>query len=692
MKKSMTMLYMTVVLTVGLFLSASAAHDHGVPNDSYTYWKGTGSPKAVYTRPMYTVREVITARTTGTTAFEQLTDVCADPWGRLYLLDGKASRLVITDSEHKFLREITSINLGGKETDFTGAKGVYVHSNGDIYLSDTNNQRVLVMDEHGKTLDVFLKPDSVLIPEEYQFKPLKVEVDSKGYTYILSDGSYYGAMLYAPDKTFMGFYGANSVRNGLLGTLENLWNRIFMNNIKRAQINSRLPYCFSDISIDSEGFVYTATGFTDKTQQSEQLRRLNPGLGKNILPVVNFADAGHNTSFLPMGILYQDMTGIAVDGDGFFFGLDSVYGKVFIYHKDNGLLSVFGGGMKKGSQVGSFQLGSAIAVSGTDILICDSVKNTITIFKETEYGTLVRLACKTRAESDWAAVLALDKNCQQAYSGIARTSLERGDTHAALEYAHQGFDREIYALAFKEVRHDFLSKYFLPLFLGAILLIGAILTAVMLSMRRKVSVIKNPCLKLMVSVPFHPVDSFTDLKEKNLGSVKLSTLLLLTFYILSISEVLLGGFLFTYLDTSGFNSLLVLVRSVGLVVLWTVINWAVCSLFEGKGRLNEIFTVACYSLIPMMAGQILYIVLSNIMLPAEAEFLGILKMVTLLYTLLLITIGTVKIHDFEGKRFIGTTALTIFGIAVAVFLMIMVGILVQQFAAFIGTLTTELTS
>ena len=134
-----------------------------------------------------------------------------------------------------------------------------------------------------------------------------------------------------------------------------------------------------------------------------------------------------------------------------------------------------------------------------------------------------------------------------------------------------------------------------------------------------------------------------------------------------------------------------LARSVGLIVLWIVSNKAVCTLMEGKGRLRDIAIVTCYSLIPVILGRVLFLVLSNILLPSEAEFLGILQTVMFLYTLLLLTIGTIKIHDYSMGRFLGTSALTVFSIAVIVFLVIMIGILMQQFFGFLVTLFLEMT-
>ena len=152
----------------------------------------------------------------------------------------------------------------------------------------------------------------------------------------------------------------------------------------------------------------------------------------------------------------------------------------------------------------------------------------------------------------------------------------------------------------------------------------------------------------------------------------------------------MGGFAFTYFDPSSYNALLVLLKTVGLVVLWTIANWAVCTLFGGKGNMKEIFSVMCYSLIPSLLGSLVYIVCTNVLVPDEATFLTVLTVICTGYTLILLAAGSIIVHDYGLGKFIGTTLLTLLGCAIVVFLLIAVGILLQQTGGFIATLYSEI--
>ena len=687
-----------------LSFSALAAETQ-VPYENYTYWRDTnskGSRKEVYSKPMYQVKTVLDAATIGTEAFEQLSDVCIDQNGNIYILDGGGSRIIVLDSKYSLIKEINSLNLAGESISFEGAQGIFVRSDGLIYLCDTENARVFLTDINGAVSQVISKPVSPLIPEDFRFRPLEAMNDSDGYIYILSSGSYYGALLYTSDGQFVSFYGANAVNLGITQVFSNIWNRIFINTAKKSASARALPFCIVDICIDRDDFVYTATGNTTDSSRIEQIKKLNPGDGVNIQKSVNinFADENINitTNTTKEKGFSQDICSLDVDQDGFIYCLDSTYGRVFLYNKDCQLLSAFGGGMGEGRQEGTFTMANSMALSGTDVLVCDSTKNTITVFEITAFGSMVKQGGVLtqngkyiESKEIWNSVLAQDRNCQLAYSGMARAYLAEGNYTEALSFSKQAFDRETYSQAFSELQKSFLSDNFLLLFAGILLLIGGLMAFMILSTRKKLVIIKNKQLRLMFSTMLHPVNSFTEIKEKQQGSIVICFVIVVIYYIFSILKELCGGFMFTYYDAESFNSLWVLAQSVGLIALWIIGNWAISTLLGGTGKIKEIAIVTCYSLPPVIFGQILFLIFSNVLLPEDFAFLAILQTVMLIFTFILLAIGMMKIHDYTMGEFLKTSLLTVLGIAIMVFLMILIVILVQQLFGFVLTLVSELT-
>ena len=684
-----------IVLLSGLPVFASSPNE--VPYESYTYWEnysGT-TKKAVYSKPMYQPDFAIDANYMKLNSFTKLTDVCSDQNGNIYILDGGASKIFILDKDYKFIKSIESIKKQDEALSFTGAMGIF-SANGYIYISDTENARVLKVDQDGKYIDQFLVPKSSLIPDGFQYRPIKTAIDSRGYLYILCDGSYYGAILYSPENEFLGFYGANATKGGILQAFEIIFDKIFMTNAKLSQSESKLPFQITDLYMDSENFVYTTTGRTETQQtQSGQIRRFSPGgIMTKDTSGINFADVSLGT--IKGKNLSQDLLGIALDDQDYIYALDSAYGRIFLYDKDYKLLSVFGSGMGRGEQLGAFALPCAIETKGQDVLVCDSINNNVTVFKITDYGKLVKSAREMTRNGDyeeskalWQEVLALDKNSQLAYNGLAKALYVEGDYELAMEYARLGIDKETYGQAFKWVRRDYIKDNFLWIFLIAVAALGALCGVLIYLTKRKVKLIENPKVNVMFSSIAHPFDSFAKVKYNQLGSVGLAFILLTIFYITTILITTCSGYLYSNYNAAEFNSLYIIVRTFGLVALWSVCNWGVCALQGGIGKLKEIFIVTCYSLMPIIFGNIVYVILTNVMLPAEAGFLSVLINALTIYAAFMLIIGIMKVHDYEFGKFIITTIMSIVGMAIVLCLIVLIIILVQQLGAFVLTIIME---
>ena len=667
-----------------------------IPYESYTYWSEVGSQdKAVYNRPMYGAGYSIDSASLGIDALKKINDLTFDNNGNLYILDND-SRIIMLDGNYGVIREIGLV--GGTEA-YKEAKGIYVGKDNTIYICDTEGRRILHVQPDGSLIETITLPESTLIPDDFDFRPTNIAIDEYGYTYILSDGSYYGALLFDKEMSFLGFYGANTVDASIGNVFSNIKNRVLPNNTKKGKSAKRLPFCYVDIAIDKDDFIYAATGYTDNSRKG-QIKKLGPGLGNNILRSddVNFADEKINTSYNKGAVSKQDIFDIEVDDDGFVYGLESSFGKVFVYDSSCRTLSVFGGGMGFGTQLGTFVTASALAIKngGEEVLVADSSTNKITVFNITDFGkkiksliTLTENGDYSGAKKGWEEVLSLDNNFQPAYGALARAYINEGNYDKALEFAKNGYDRDTYAIAFEYKRSEIIKEHFILIFVILALVIVAVIALLVISTRKRIKLIRNKNLNFMFSVMTHPSNAFTDVKEKQQGSIVLCVVAVLVFYVVSILQTLKGGFLFTVYDSESFNSLWLFVKTSGLVILWVVSNWMVCTLMSGKGKFREIAIVTCYSLQPLIIEKIIRLVLTNVLLPNEASFLIILDTIALIYFLFLMIIGLLKIHDYSMGRLIGTSILSLAGVAAIVFLMIAIVILVQQFAGFIVTVVSE---
>lgn len=691
-------------LTFSLTVSASNVRSYEIPFESYTYWEGFSgnTKKAVFCKPMYTADSHITADSIGVDRFRNLKDVFCDEKGNTYILDSGSSRIVVLNSDYTLHHEITGVLSQSESIKFSGARGIFVSGDGRIFIADTENARVLITDLNGKLINTVLLPDSPLIPDDFQFRPIAIAVSDTQDMYVLSEGSYYGALVYNERFEFQGFYGANTVKSTLAEGIVNLWNKLFITDSKRDVSEKALPFQFSDLCIDSKGFIYTTTGKTEADSNGVgQIKKLSPA-GNSIL-------GGDDYNYVEEGIVdtqgdgistrVQDLLSIAVDEDDHIYALDSSYGRVYVYDDENRLLTAIGGGISTGTQVGTFTMACAVAVHDGDILVVDSTNNNVTLFKLTDYGKMYTKASKltkdgkyTEAKPLWEKLLAQDVNNQLAYSGMAKILIAEGNYNEALDYAREGYDREVYETAFEQVRTAFLNEHFTLIFIGAVLLVAVIIAVVIIVKKKNIVLIKNTQVRLMFKTVSHPFDTFDRIKEKHQGSILLCCIIIAVYYVLSVLKNTHGGFLFVYFDAASFNAVFVLLRSVGAVLLWTLCNWAVCTLLGGKGTIRNIFIATSYSILPLIFSDTVYIIASNVLTSAEGEFLSLFSVVMGLITFFYLAIGMIRIHDYSFGQFIITGLLTVFGIILIIFFAFLVGILLQQSGGFLITIVEELIS
>ncbi len=700
-KKIKLLLTIALILSLLLGFTASAATVTGDPSEvpfgTYNYRFGD-TFAAVPTKAIYETETQLTSISLGVEAFATLDDICTDKDGRLYLLDGKASKITVLDDKYIPVKVISAVvKDNGESVSFNDAKGIYVDKSGSIYIADTAHASVLICDIEGKLIKELLLPDSNLIPEDFNYRPIKITVDSRGYTYVLSDGSYYGALLYSPEEEFLGFYGANSVALGIGGFIEKLWENLTTTNDKRAASSSRLPYQFTDLYADSGDFIYTATGKIPKSGQVGQIKRLSPG-GKNILDSDDFIFGDIETATINNKLIEQNVSGVAADSRDFIYCYDNSYGRVFVYNSDCYMLGGFGGGLQNGDQKGTFVQITAIDIlnDGEKIAVLDSSAMSVTIFRETQFGATLKEACEKMNKGKysettelWSKILRADAGNQLANIGLAKAAISEKNYKTALKYSKDGYDYETYSQAFTYLRKAYLKEHFDILMLGLLAVIGVFIAVIVIIRKKKIVLIKNAAVREMLYSPLHPAQVFGEVKAKKKGSVILGIIIMVLFYVSAITKSTASAFLFR--DSGGsFNSVIVLIQTVGFVVLWTVVNWAVATLLGGIGKVREIFIVVTYGILPMVISNVLYTILSYALNDTEGVFLSVLSVAALLFSVFMIVIGLMIMHDILFGRFIGITILTFIGMLIVIFLLVLIIILVQETYGFIGTLLREL--
>jgi len=404
----------------------------------------------------------------------------------VYVADSGNNRILqirYRDGKATLTRVISEIQ-GTTPTTFDYPTDVFVDEQGNIYVADQNNNRVVMVDKQLNFIQEFVKPTDSTFNQSSAFLPSKIAVDVAGRLYVLAVNVNKGFMKYENDTTFTGYIGANAVK---INMADYIWKRYFMSKEQRAASESFVPTEYENMYMDEKGFIYaTTTVFKEYellSDTAKPIRRLN-GIGNDIL-VKNdrnppIGDLDWKSESLQYGP--SKMADITALKNEIYVVVDRMRGRLFGYDSQGVMLWAFG---TKGSMDGTFGRAIALDHMGYDLFVVDEMKNNITVFTTTEYGQMIYDATDAYLSGDynlsdelWQNVMKLNANYTLAFRGIGRSLLRQEKYEEAMDYFERAHAREEYGRAFKQYRKYWVEKniwwvvlvialvLLIPLFLG----------------------------------------------------------------------------------------------------------------------------------------------------------------------------------------------------------------------------------
>lgn len=490
----------SAVLAAAMLCTGVVAYaDEPYTGYNYDWW---GDP--VPSQNGYVVDKVISGLDIGCGQLTNPADLYFDDNEKLYIADSgytgnydtrdQKGRIVITDKDMNLITTVEYLDFSDKQewlkeeearfergelteerfqkeinVYFNNPTGVFVDDD-NVYVADSENERVVqfTVDTDksgngcGKVVEVFTRPDATYYDAGTTFRPEKVLVDAAKNVYVCITTITRGAVVFSREGEFNGYYGANRVEKTGEVILNAFW-KLIMTTEQIKRMKRSVPVELSNFDIDDDNFVYTVT--KNKNSDTDVLKKMNSA-GTNI-----FINLGYNEYSFgdPLIKYYRGTTyssqicDVDVGPNGEINLLDLQTGRVFQYDDECTLMFIFGG---SGDQKGTFTTVNAIESIDTNVYVLDSRKSTITIFKRTEFGSIVHEAMSlfnagkyNEAMEPWNEVLRRDSNYWMAYIGLGNAYLNAKDYEAAMDNFYFQ-SRSGYSDAFKSWRMNFIRENF----------------------------------------------------------------------------------------------------------------------------------------------------------------------------------------------------------------------------------------
>lgn len=188
----------------------------------------------------------------------------------------------------------------------------------------------------------------------------------------------------------------------------------------------------------------------------------------------------------------------------------------------------------------------------------------------------------------------------------------------------------------------------------------------------------------------HPLDGFWDLTHEKRGSIAAANTILILTLLARIMKLRYTSFIFLTVYWEGINIFLYLASVLFPLALWVVGNWALTTLFDGKGRLGQVYMATCYALTPYPLMQFPLMIFSNCVTVDERQFYSVLSGISLVWAGLLILAAMMQIHEYSlGKNVLFTIA-SLFAMLVMVFILLLFFSMITQGISYFISLGREI--
>lgn len=625
-------------------------------------------------------------------------------------------RLVVLNPDYTLKMVIETFMNNGKIDGFASPEGVTIaegkDQDGSIYVCDTENARILRFDQKGNLLVEYKKPAINIYEDDYAYNPSKVTVDGSYNMFVVARSIKEGLILLDEQGEFSGFVGAQKVTYNVV---DYIWKNLLNQRAAEGMVDF-VPSEYNNVKIDSSGFVYTTTSTIDAEEiagaitsdnfdsKTSPIKRLNP-TGNDVLVRRGYFSTVGDIAFdkdsagKPETSVIED---VALGPNDRYTLLDSRLNRLFTYSSDGELIYAFSA---KGYQAGNSITPVSIAYKGDELLLLDSESGSITVFGLTEYGkkideayALYKTYDYTASQAKWQEVLNYNANFDIAYDGIGNALLQQGKYKEAQENFRYSNNKERFSVAWTETRAAIIEDYLLVIAAVVIVLVFAFVKLFGWIGKRnrdpkyqdKHGTFLNQFLYGFY-IMVHPYDGFWDLKHEKRGNAKAGTLIA----VLLIIARLISKFFTNYLFNASYGTKISIMSEVLIVMmpllLWALANWCVTTLTDGEGKIKEIYTFTCYALLPMVLFTILNTVISHFIVLDEGMYITFFGSLSVIWSGYLLFAGNTQTHRYTAAKSVFSIFAAVLGMAIIVFLALVIFTTYQQIYTFIDSIVKEVT-
>jgi hypothetical protein len=187
-----------------------------------------------------------------------------------------------------------------------------------------------------------------------------------------------------------------------------------------------------------------------------------------------------------------------------------------------------------------------------------------------------------------------------------------------------------------------------------------------------------------------PLVGFWDLIHEKKGTLAAAHTIVVLAIIVEVMRLMLTNFQFNMVYMQTFNVVMVIAQVLLPIFLWTLANWSLTTLMDGKGRFRDIYMGTAYAMAPMIIIKAVLIPVSHVLTFDESAIYYMVSSVGTLWFLMLVVCAMMEIHDYSVGKTILSSLFSIVAIGVIIFVFIMFFAVVSDGVAYFVSVAREL--
>lgn len=190
----------------------------------------------------------------------------------------------------------------------------------------------------------------------------------------------------------------------------------------------------------------------------------------------------------------------------------------------------------------------------------------------------------------------------------------------------------------------------------------------------------------------HPFEGFFRMKEDKRKQSAAAAIILYAFLVFSaIAKQQLTSYMFANVEVQlTLDVLKMTISTILPYMLWVVSSWCFTSLMDGEGNLKDIFCATAVAAIPVIAVNIVLIPLSYLMTSDESNLYDFISALGTILMVLYMFLSMMSTQQYSVLKAIVTAILTLIGMMVIAFVVILIFYLIQQVWGFISSVFSEI--